>query len=82
MDIGALIKQIRDFYDKINKKQKIVILGSIFAVVAFLAYLIVFSTNKGADTTAGYAVLFEGVDPSDSALIGIRFIGFVRAQKW
>lgn len=69
LDIGALIKQIRDFYDKINKKQKIVILGSIFAVVAFLAYLIVFSTNKGADTTAGYAVLFEGVDPSDSALI-------------
>lgn len=68
--IGALIKQIRDLYDKINKKQKIVILSSVFAVIAFLAYLIVFSTNSGnSGSNNGYAVLFEGVDASDSALI-------------
>lgn len=69
MDIGALIKQIRDFYNKINKKQKFVILGSIFVVIAFLSFLIIFSANRETSSTNGYAVLFEGVDPSDSALI-------------
>lgn len=70
MDIGAVFKQIGEFYNnKINKQQKIVILGILIAIIAFVAYLIVFSTNKDGGIKSGYAVLFEGVDPSDSALI-------------
>ncbi|WP_027327589.1 flagellar basal-body MS-ring/collar protein FliF [Helicobacter pametensis] len=70
MDIGAVLKQISDIYNqKINRKQKFVILGVVLAIIAFLAYLIVFSANQGSSAKSGYAVLFEGVDPSDSALI-------------
>lgn len=69
MDIGAVFRQITDFYNhQINRKQKFVILGSVLAVVGFIAFLIIFSSGNrvGAST---YSVLFEGVDPSDSALI-------------
>lgn len=70
MDIGSLLKQINEIYKKINKKQKIVILGILLAIIAFLAYLIIFSANRGgAVGTNGYSVLFEGMDSSDSALI-------------
>lgn len=68
LDLGVVIKQITEMYNKINKKQKIVILGSVFAVIAFIAYLVVFSANRNSQAN-GYAVLFEGVNPSDSALI-------------
>ncbi|ANV97363.1 flagellar M-ring protein FliF [Helicobacter enhydrae] len=69
MDIGGLFKQITGFYEKMNKKQKIVLLSSVVVVVGFLAYLIVFSTSRGGNPTSGYSVLFEKVDPKDSALI-------------
>lgn len=70
MDIGAVLRQIGEIYNnKINKKQKFVILGIALAIIAFIAYLVVFSANNQRGGKGGYAVLFEGVDPSDSALI-------------
>lgn len=69
LDIGAVFKQISDFYNnKINKKQKIVVLGSVLAVVAFIAFLILYSSGNKVGGN-GYSVLFDGVEPSDSALI-------------
>lgn len=68
MDISKLFKQLLDLYNNLNKKQKIAIIGGVVAIVAFLAFFIVFSI-KDRNTNANYAVLFEGVSPSDNALI-------------
>lgn len=68
MDISRLFKQLLDLYNRLNKRQKIAIIGGIVAIVAFLAFFIVFSI-KDRNVNANYAVLFEGVSPSDNALI-------------
>lgn len=71
MDLKALFEQIRNLYKRLNKKQKIVILATIVAIVAFISGLIVWNSmnNKAGVMYPGYAVLFEGVSPEDGALI-------------
>lgn len=71
MDLKALFEQIRSLYKRLNKKQKIVILATIVAIVAFISGLIVWNSmnNKNGVMYPGYAVLFEGVSPEDGALI-------------
>lgn len=71
MDLRALFEQIRNLYKRLNKKQKIVILATIVAIVAFISGLIVWNSmnNKAGVMYPGYAVLFEGVSPEDGALI-------------
>ncbi|MDY3113374.1 MAG: flagellar basal-body MS-ring/collar protein FliF [Helicobacter sp.] len=71
MDLKALFEQIRNLYKKLNKKQKIVILTTIVAVVGFISALIVWNSvnNKAGIMYPGYAVLFEGVSGEDGALI-------------
>ena len=68
MDISKLFKQLLDLHNNLNKKQKIAIIGGVVAIVVFLAVFIVFSI-KDRNANANYAVLFEGVSPSDNALI-------------
>ncbi|RAX54491.1 flagellar M-ring protein FliF [Helicobacter sp. 16-1353] len=68
MDIKGVFNQLFSLYDKLNKRQKIVIIGGVVAVVAFLSYFVIFSINE-RNAAGNYAVLFEGVTPSDSALI-------------
>ena len=68
MNIEALFKQIIYFFNKLNKKQRYIIIGSIVAVIAILALLIVFNTTS-SKTKNGYAVLFENLKPKDEALI-------------
>lgn len=68
MDINKLIKQLLDLYNKLNKKQKFAILGGVVAVVAFLSFFIVFSI-KDRSENSNYAVLFDGLTPSDNALV-------------
>lgn len=68
MDINALFKQLLELYNKLNKRQKIAIVGGVVAVIAFLSFFIVFSINE-RNSSSNYAVLFEGVTPSDNALI-------------
>lgn len=71
MDLKALFEQIRTLYQKLNKKQKIVILTTIVAVVGFISALVVWNSinNKTGVLYPGYAVLFEGVSGEDGALI-------------
>lgn len=71
MDLKALFEQIRNLYKRLNKKQKIVILATIVAIVGFISALIVWNSinNKAGVLYPGYAVLFEGVSPEDGALI-------------
>ena len=71
MDLKALFDQIRSLYKRLNQKQKIVIVGTIIAIVGFISALIVWNSmnNKAGILYPGYAVLFEGVSPEDGALI-------------
>ena len=68
MDINKLFKQLLDLYNRLNKRQKIALIGGLVAVVAFLAFFIVFSITD-RNKNANYAVLFDGLTPSDNALI-------------
>ncbi len=68
MDINKLFKQLLELYNRLNKKQKVAMIGGVVAIVAFLAFFIVFSI-RDRNENANYAVLFEGVTPSDNALI-------------
>lgn len=68
LDIRALFTQFLNLYGKLNKRQKIVIIGGIVAVVAFLSYFVIFSLQQ-RNSTANYAVLFEGLTGSDNALV-------------
>ena len=68
MDINRLFKKLLDLYNRLNKRQKIAMIGGIVAIVAFLAFFIVFSI-RDRNENANYAVLFDGLTPSDNALI-------------
>ena len=45
MDLKALFEQIRALYKRLNKKQKIVILATIVAIVGFISALIIWNSN-------------------------------------
>lgn len=70
LDFRVLFEQIRSLYNRLNKRQKIVILATIVAIVGFISGLVIWNSvnNKGTGYP-GYAVLFEGVDGQDGALI-------------
>lgn len=68
MDIKALLQQISKFFAKLNKKQKIVILATTVLIVAFLVFLLIFPIGQKRND-GSYAVLFEGMNASDNALI-------------
>lgn len=68
MDIKGLFNQLIRLYDRLNKKQKIVIIGGIVVVILFLSYFVVFSINQ-RNENSNYGVLFEGLSPSDNALV-------------
>ena len=69
MNFEALFSQIINFFKNLNQKQKYVIFGTIAAVIALLAFLVVFSLSSGTNREAGYAILFENLKPQDAALI-------------
>ena len=68
MNFEALFKQIIAFFNKLNKQQRIVIIGSIVAVVAIISFLIVFNSTSSKPKN-NYAILFENLKPQDAALI-------------
>ena len=68
MNIEALFKQIIEFFNHLNKRQRYIIIGSIIAVIAIISFLIVFNAST-SKKTPGYAILFENLKPQDAALI-------------
>ena len=68
MNFEALFKQIIAFFNKLNKQQKYIIIGSIVAVISIIAFLIVFNTTS-SEPKKNYAILFENLQPKDAALI-------------
>ncbi len=68
MDIRAVFIQTLKFFNHFSKKQRIIIISGVIALVAFFVFLLVFTTN-GRDRNDRYAVLFEGMNASDNALV-------------
>ena len=68
MDIKGLFNQLLRLYERLNKRQRMVIIGGIVVVVLFLSYFVVFSINQ-RNEYSNYGVLFEGLSPSDNTLV-------------
>ncbi|KAA6226030.1 MULTISPECIES: flagellar basal-body MS-ring/collar protein FliF [unclassified Campylobacter] len=71
MDYKTMLLQIGQIYQKLTRKQRIVIAASIVVVVGFLVGLSLYSRGTGG-VGDGYAVLVENVSPSSSAAIVTR----------
>ena len=67
MDLKALVSQLVGLFDKLNKNQKIVVGLTVVGVVAFLLFLVVYTT-KGA-SRSNYKVLFDSLSSTDAALV-------------
>jgi flagellar M-ring protein FliF len=68
LNFEALFKQLVEFLNKLNKRQKIIIFGAVVAVVLVLTFLIVYNT-AGSTNKQGYSILFQNLDTKDEALI-------------
>ncbi|TQR60959.1 flagellar basal-body MS-ring/collar protein FliF [Campylobacter troglodytis] len=66
-EFKSMLHQIGLLYQKLTKKQRIVIGVSIVAVIAFLVFLALF--RGGSSTTAGYGVLVEDAGATNAAAI-------------
>jgi len=69
LNFEELFKQINSFYQKLNKKQKYILFGSIVAIVAVIALLVALNTSSSTNSKKGYSILFENLKPQDEALI-------------
>lgn len=70
--------RFKDFFEQVSavflnltKRQKIVVLSSIVAVIAFIVLLILLMRGSGSTQSefAGYSVLFRNIDPTVSAQV-------------
>lgn len=68
MDIKAVLLHVISLIGKFNKRQRVVIAVSVILLVGFFVFLLVFSVSDKSKT-GGYAVLFEGMNSSDNALV-------------
>lgn len=64
-------EQVSAVFLNLTKRQKIVVLSSIVAVIAFIVLLILLMRGSGSaqNEFAGYSVLFRNIDPSVSAQV-------------
>ncbi len=67
MDFKALFTQLATLYDKLTKQQKMIIGASVAGIVAFLIFLVVYTSNAKAKD--GYGVLFESLSSTDAAKV-------------
>ena len=67
MDFKTLVEQITTLFTSLNKKQKTIIALSTMAVIGFIVFLILYTNSQKRDDA--YAVLFNKLSASDSALV-------------
>jgi len=67
MDFKTLIAQITQLFTNLNKKQKITIAASTFAVIAFIIFLVLYTSSKNDKNS--YRILFNNLSASDSQLV-------------
>lgn len=68
MDFKALFSQLVVFFGKLNQAQKIIIGAAVAGIVAFLVFLVVY-TSDGKASNDGYQVLFDQLTPQDAAKV-------------
>ena len=66
MNFKELAAQLTRMYEKLNRAQKMVIVGTLFAVIGFIVFLVLYTS---AGRSGEYAVLFDHLSSKDAALI-------------
>ncbi|RKO64716.1 flagellar M-ring protein FliF [Campylobacter sp. P255] len=69
MDYKTILHQVGQLYQNLSLRQRIIIAASIVVVVGFLVFLTLFRSGSTVASEAGYSVLFENANTSDSAMI-------------
>ncbi|AJC93124.1 flagellar MS-ring protein [Campylobacter subantarcticus LMG 24377] len=69
MDYKTILHQVGQLYQNLSLRQRIIIAASIVVVVGFLVFLTLFRSGSTVASEAGYSVLFENTNTSDSAMI-------------
>jgi len=67
MDFKTLFTQLSAFFLKLNRNQRIVIAATTVTVIAFLTFLILYTSGRTKEE--GYKVLFDNLSSSDAALV-------------
>jgi flagellar M-ring protein FliF len=67
MDFKALFSQLVTLYSKLTSAQRMVIAGAVTSIVAFLIFLIVYTS--GSKREENYQVLFDSLSSSDAAKV-------------
>ncbi len=67
MDFKALFSQLVSLYSKLTSSQKMVIGGAVTTIVAFLIFLVVYTSQKSAQDN--YKVLFDSLSATDAAKV-------------
>lgn len=67
MDFKVLVSQLITFFEKLTKKQKLIIAAAIAVLVAFLVFLVVY-TSSGTKKDS-YVVLFDSLSAEDAAKV-------------
>ena len=68
MDLKLIFEQVVKVLNKLNKKQRIIILSTLVVLISFLTYLILFRVETHNEYE-NYDVLFSNLSPEDSASI-------------
>ncbi|MDD5052827.1 MAG: flagellar basal-body MS-ring/collar protein FliF [Sulfuricurvum sp.] len=69
MDFKALFSQLVVFFGKLTQAQKVIIGAAVSGIVAFLIFLIVYTSDGAGGKDGGYQVLFDSLTPQDAAQV-------------
>jgi len=69
MDFKALFSQLVVFFGKLNQAQKTIIGAAVAGIVAFLVFLVVYTSEGGSGENGGYQVLFDSLTSQDAAQV-------------
>ncbi|WP_457592198.1 flagellar basal-body MS-ring/collar protein FliF [Hydrogenimonas sp.] len=66
MNFKDLATQLTRLYERLNKAQKLVIVGTLLAVIGFIVFLVIYTSSSRSND---YAVLFDHLSSKDAALV-------------
>ncbi|MCF6200720.1 MAG: flagellar M-ring protein FliF, partial [Hydrogenimonas sp.] len=66
MNFKDLATQLTKLYERLNRAQKLVIVGTLLAVIGFIVFLVLYTSSS---RSSNYAVLFDNLSSKDAALV-------------
>lgn len=69
MDFKTLFSQLVVFYGKLTQAQKTIIGAAVAGIIAFLVFLVVYTSDEKKGDNDGYQVLFEQLNAEDSSKV-------------